>query len=416
MKAKQSTPFILAVTFLFSSFAVKMWGQDQVTDPVQPQSGYTMLSEKGIAKIPFELVNNHICIPVKVNGSEALRMILDTGMPADGAFLFGGPRIDELGLQYVGEAMVSGVGGDPEYADVAMGVTLDLPDLKLMNQMVIVMPYDSTRNEFFQEDGAIGYALFSRFVVEIDYAKKVVKLTEPEKYTYKGSGQELSISFINNFPLLECSVEMESGKKVPVELTVDTGASHSISLNVGSHEAIKLPKKAIEFELGRGVGGVIEGHVGRIKSLHLGKYSLDNIVTSFYSGLLQGPMDIGENGSLGSTLLHRFIVTFDYPKKRMILEPNKCFDDPFEFNMAGMAFTKTGKGQFRIERVVPDSPASESGLKVGDLITLINGQPAQQLKIDDFYLLLKNEGKEVSLEISRNGKKLEVKMKLRRLI
>jgi hypothetical protein len=209
---------------------------------------------------------------------------------------------------------------------------------------------------------------------------------------------------------------MENGEKVPLELAVDTGASHSISLNVGSHDAITLPKNAIEFELGRGVGGVIDGHIGRIKSLHLGKYTLENVVTSFYSGLLQGPMDVGRNGGLGHMILCRFVVTFDYQNERMILEPNEHFDDAFEFNMAGMAFTKTGKGQFRIDRVVPNSPASDSGLKVGDPVNLINGQPAPQFKIDDFKQLLKNEGKEISLGISRDDKKLEVKMKLRRLI
>ena len=60
-----------------------------------------------------------------------LQLILDTGMPAHGAFIFGSSRIDKLAIEYVGQAEVNGLGGDGNtiLADLAMGINLRFPGL-----------------------------------------------------------------------------------------------------------------------------------------------------------------------------------------------------------------------------------------------------------------------------------------------
>jgi len=370
----------------------------------------------GTLTIPFELSRNHIIIPVTVDDSEPLKMILDTGMPMEGAVLIGGPRVDELRLESVGKAMVGGAGGGQTEADLATGITLGVAGLELTDQMVIVMPHDTTRSNVFEEHGVIGYSLFNRYVVRIDYVKHVITLIEPDKFTYEGSGQELPIKFRNNFALLECSVELIGGAKVPLELAVDTGASHALSLNVGSDDDIIIPDTAVEFILGRGISNSIYGNIGRIKSLQLGDITVKNAITSFQSGQSGASSCTSRNGNLGNDLLRRFVVTFDYAGERMILEPGGHFDTPFEFNMAGMAYVKTGGGNFRIDFILKDSPAGDSGLKVNDVVTSINGNPSEQLKIGDLDELLKKEGTRVDLHVTRGEKNLELSLKLRRLI
>jgi len=366
--------------------------------------------------IPIELIRNHVLIPVTIGGSEPLMMILDTGMPMEGALLIGGPRAEGLGLEYVGKGMVAGVGGGQTEADIATGVTLEIAGLEFTNQMVIVMPHDTTRSNVFEEDGVIGYSLFGRFVVRIDYAGSVLTLIPPEQFTYKGSGQVLPLSLSNNFPLLECSAELSDGSRVPLQLTVDAGASHALSLNVGSHEHIVAPGNAVESVVGRGISNSIYGKIGRVKSLELGGISMKNVLTTFLSAPEDGPSRIGRNGNLGSEILRRFVVYFDYRNERIILEPGDLFDQPFEMNMAGIAYVKTGGNLFRIDHVLENSPAGESGLKADDIVISINGRPAEQFTIGDLDALFKKEGEEVGLTILRVGKEQEVRLKLRRLI
>jgi hypothetical protein len=246
----------------------------------------------------------------------------------------------------------------------------------------------------------------------------LITLTEPERFGYSGTGQELPIVLSGNFPLVTCEARTSGGAKVPVQLVVDLGAGHALSLNVDSHEDITVPRGAIEFRLGTGVGGDVNGRIGRISSLHLGRFALNDVVTSFADAALRGCAVSGtaQHGNLGTNALRRFNVTFDYANQRMILEPGGHFKDPFEFNMAGIGFKKTHEGTFDIDRVIRNSPAGESGLKKDDVVNNINGRPAKHFSEEDLEQLLKEEGKEVSLCISRGGEQIEVCLKLRRLI
>ncbi|HYK21991.1 MAG TPA: PDZ domain-containing protein, partial [Pyrinomonadaceae bacterium] len=66
--------------------------------------------------------------------------------------------------------------------------------------------------------------------------------------------------------------------------------------------------------------------------------------------------------------------------------------------------------------VTQDSPASDAGLRVGDIITAIDGKPSSTLTLDSIREMLKQNGHEHLVSIKRGEQSLQIKMKLRRLI
>src|SRR5207237_892827 len=88
-------------------------------------------------------------------------------------------------------------------------------------------------------------------------------------------------------------------------------------------------------------------------------------------------------GIIGGEILRRFTVIFDYPRKQLILEPNARFAEPYDFDMSGLMVTAHGDDlkTFRVHHVISPSPAYDSGLRVGDVITAIDGQPAADLSL-----------------------------------
>ncbi|UCF79770.1 MAG: aspartyl protease family protein [Candidatus Eiseniibacteriota bacterium] len=381
---------------------------------IPPSGGYRMLTQDGKTAVPFEFISNHVVIPVEVNG-HTFKLILDTGMPVDGALLLGSEAVDGLGLEFIGKAPVMGPGGGRVDSDLAMGVSFELPGVELTNQMILVMPPESTRSRHFEgKDGVIGRSLFSHFVVRIDYDSMKVTLTEPERFEYTGSGRELPVR-IDRYPFLVCEASIVGDASFPLELVLDTGNGAASTLNIGAEEGLVLPEKVIEYHT-RSVGQEIIRLTGRIKRLQFGPYVFTNLLSSFRTSD-HGPAPPWERaGALGQEVLRRFNVVFDYAHSRIILEPNGHFDEPFEFNMAGIQFIRASQGGFQVTRVIPGSPASDAGLRAGDYISQINGQTAGQLGVDDAERLLRREGTEVTLDVLRGDESIHVRFTLRRLI
>jgi len=410
---KRNSVTIALVSLLVLNIAVVGVGHAQGQYGTSP-IGSRMLADSGTTSFPFELQGGLIVLTASVNGAGPFRLVLDTGMPIDGLMLEGGARADSLHLPSSGKIRITGAGGgQPIEADIIQGVTVGFPGMELTNATATLMPYDSVWSRIVDFDGVIGYAIFSRFVVEIDYGRETITLTEPDRFTGTGRGEELPIHFAGNIPFLNCTAEMENGRTVPLELAIDTGASHALLLNIGSREGIDLPKRYLDGVIARGLTNRITLEIGRITSLHLGKTALSEVLTTFSSKKMH-PLE--KEGNLGSKTLCRFRVTFDYRSQRMFLEPTTGYDAPFEFNMAGIQFVRAEEGRFKIERVFPDSPASEAELAEQDLILAVDGRPAGEYTLDELESLFRREGRKVALIVLHEGRTSDIRLKLRRLI
>jgi C-terminal processing protease CtpA/Prc len=80
-------------------------------------------------------------------------------------------------------------------------------------------------------------------------------------------------------------------------------------------------------------------------------------------------------GLIGPGVLSQFDVTFDYARKRIILEKNSEYGRPDTWDRAGMWLGQQSD-HFHVVDVIAGSPAAQAGIKVGDLITAVNGKPA----------------------------------------
>ncbi len=379
---------------------------------------YEFLSGGDVVTVPFELVNNHLILEVSVNGSEPFRTILDTGMPMSGMFLYDTERVKALNLPY-GDAQVQvgGVGGDgkPKMAKLSSGVTVSIGDLEIEDRRVIVTAPVSHFPDYHA--GIIGAALFTNFVVHIDYDEMVVKIYKPGSFQAPEGAATLPITLQHNIPYTEATVTTAAGTKVPLRLVLDLGASHAVSLNSKAHEALVPPKGALQTVIGKGLTGLVTGYVGRVQSFELAGQTLSNVLATFPDSEFQSPRGIDmRDGNLGSGILKRFNVTFDYANKQVLLEPNKSFSDPFRYDMSGIRLREDRERTFWIEELLPDSPASEAGLQIDDILTDVNGKTVAELGLQEIKKLLKREGKKITLGFRRGSERIEVKLKLRQLV
>jgi hypothetical protein len=369
------------------------------------------------AEFAFELYGAHILVPVLVNGKGPLGFILDTGADASA---IDRDRARTLGIPLQGAFEGRGLGGSAEVG-VASDVLLGLPG-GIEVQCKAMASFSDTRlaavlGRLF--DGIIGYDVISRFVMRIDYEKRLLTLHLPPEYEYHGTGVSLPLTYSANHISVAGVVELEGGLAIDVLLTVDTGSGDAIAFNapfIGNHRLLDHIPNTIAGS-GYGFGGPLRERIGRLPSLRIGPYAILGAVARFaLPESIASPEDRPAN--LGGEILRRFTVIVDYARGRMILEPNSCLEDPFEYDMSGLELVSSGADLRKIvvHGVREASPAQEAGVEPGDLLTEIDGVDSSTYLLPKVRDRLRTAPGAVDVAIERKGRRYVFKIRLRRLI
>jgi hypothetical protein len=388
--------------------------------------GFTLPPGKSKVQFPIEIHNNLVVVPMILNGQLPLKFILDTGVRT--TILTEKAYSDILNLVYTRKYTIAGPGGENLVdAYVTNNVSLDMPGVRGRGHAMLVLEKDylELRNYLGTDvHGIIGYELFSRFIVEIDYERKQLTLMLPERFRPGKKFQWLPITIEDTKPYVTVSLSMNDTTSLAAKLLIDSGASHGLFLETESSPKIKVPEKHINSIIGRGLGGAIHGKIARIKSLQLGTYTLNNVICNFpnpdtYIDTLKISMAVKRNGAIGGEVLSRFRVVFNFPGEKIYFKKNASFKNDFYFNLSGLTVRAKGSRlkNFEITDVRTNSTAWRAGAKPGDRIISVNGIPVAEMDLSLLNAFLNQKpGKKVSLQVERAGKKEKIEFRLENII
>lgn len=355
---------------------------------------------QSLTAIPFEQSDNLIYLQVQVNNSAPLQFVLDSGASV---FVIGQSQAKTLNLKTEEKDKLAGAGAGTFDVTYTKNVTFGLPGVNLLVPNVALTDLSQLSAGLGRRvDGIVGFEFFDRHVVEIDYDANVIRLFDPKSYNYSGSGEVIPITIKRKHAFVAAKIKVAGRDSVNREYLIDTGASGMVSDPLVAQST--APK--MEFVGGIGLGNEAKIVLGRVERLQLGSFVFEN--TNGVAGA--GPMIIA------GELLRRFTVIFDYSRQRMILEPSRHFRDGFIFDTLGaeLNLEQELKG-FGVDSVFNNSVAAEAGLKKGDLITTIDGQPALSFSLPQVRRMFEEE-KEYRLGVKRGSEMLQVKVKLRKLL
>jgi hypothetical protein len=383
--------------------------------------GFSLVEGRKKVDIPIEIHNNLVVVPLVLNHTLPLKFILDTGVRT--AILTQKSFSDVLNLAYTRKYTITGPGGEKMVdAFVTNNVSLNLPGVQGKGHALLVLDKDylELRNYLGTEvHGILGYELFSRFIVKVDYEKKLLTLYLPEAFRKKTRRFDVvPIKIEDTKPYVVVPIELIDGTIVEAKLLVDSGASHPLLLDPKSDERIAVPIHVVSSTIGRGLGGEIMGKTGRIKSIKFGAHKLNNVFVNFpdpnsYSDTTT--LKIFRNGTIGGGILSRFTVIYDFPEEKIYLKRNSQFKMPFHYNVSGLTIKSTGSGlkldEFEIIEVREGSAADKAGLMEGDRITSVNGMSCQSMKLSEIMARLSQKpGKKVKMEIVRKEKRIKAQI------
>lgn len=354
----------------------------------------------GVTRIPFVLVNNHIYAEGSIDGKPA-RFLVDTG----GANLLSPQSAQKFGLHGEGKLAVRGA-GDGEGADVSFAHAKEvrLGAAKLANPVFMIIglgPFADV--EGIDSDGLVGYEMFRRFGVTIDYAKRELVLAEQAKFVPPAGATAVPFALAERIPIVQGRLD-----GVPARISIDTGSRASLTLHspfVKKNGLVAKYHAAPEAVVGWGVGGASRGLPVRMGTLELGAVTIGGIAGDLYTGDKSVFASPELDGNLGSGVMKRFTIAFDYAAKRMYFAPNADSSKPDAFDRSGLWLLKAGDA-LKIVDVAAGSAAVQAGLKNDDLITAIGGEVATKRTLSEWreHLRTTPAGTRIAIDYRRGGR------------
>ena len=383
-------------------------------------SAVQRVAEPAPVVIPFELVTRHILIKVRINNSDPLWFIFDTG---DKVAIVDLERAKSLGLNLQGEINVGGAGPGTLRGSYVRDASLSVVGLEGNKQpVVLALPLQGMQSKFGHDiDGIIGGDFIKQFVVEVDYPARVLRLRDKDKFVYSGSGEIIPMNLNSGgHPVISAEVTLTGRPAMKGKFLVDLGSGASLALHspfVEQQQLLESPQKTIKALGGGGAGGRVSGRSGRIAELRIGKFQIENPLTLFSQDKAGAFASSESQGNIGQMIVSKFTVLLDYGRDRIILEPNSSLKDPIVPAMSGLRLIAEGSDYktFRVEELIEDSPSTEAGIQKDDIIQTVDQLRASEMTLSTLIETL-NKPVPHKLSVSRAGKTLQITLTPRRII
>ncbi len=409
--------YLIILTIALLSLSPVGYGQTSYFD----QLG--LLDGKKKAVIPFKYVHNFIILETKLYGIVPAQFIFDTG--AEHIILFKREYTDLLKIPYDKRVPILGADLSREiWALIMRNIVVEVNGLKPKPYDLLVLEED-----YFNLDemvglpisGLIGGGFFKNLVIHIDYKKKRMTIYDPKYFEAPKGAEQIPIEIKANKPYVQASTTLQDGTTVEVDLLVDTGAGVPLLLHNNSHPSLHLPDQFINGKLGIGLGGYLEGHIGRIQSIQIGNIASPEVLVCFQdvdTTWLKDDVKF-RNGILGNEFLSRYSTWFNYLDGELLLKPYKAKPKPYQMDRSGLILFAYGPNfnQFVVKDILDHSPAQEADFQANDIIIRINGASARLFTLEGInQILQKKAGKKIRIRILRGNQEIMKRIVLKDLI
>lgn len=413
---------------------------------INAQTGFQILDNKKKIEIPFKQINNLAFIDLKINEVN-LTFLLDTGVAE--TILFSLENKD-ISFENVEKINFTGLGGST-YVE---GIKSTKNTLKLNKEFIdkdhtiyIVLDeeFNFSSHVGIPVNGIIGYHFFKNQPIKIDFERHVITVYNEKFLNEKKlkKFEKLPISIEGQKPYLVTEVQ-QSKDFFPAKMLVDLGNSDALWLFPNRIPHFNYNRPNIDDFLGRGFNGDIYGKRSRIHAVKLGKSTLNEPIASMPSVESVKSMNFakGRIGSIGSDILKRFTIVFDYPNNNLYIKKSKTVKDPFKFNMSGLDIKHDGmkwesdlvkvdtpkpkesskndinvynavsdfqykfilKPEYSVAGVRENSPGFLADIKKGDKLLEINGKKTSDMTLQNINeIFLSEENRKIKIKLLRNS-------------
>lgn len=267
-----------------------------------PRAGFFLPDSIQEVNLIYRTTKNLIILPVTINDTIHLNLILDTG--SRNLILFGKKFMKQFTLDPKRKVQFSGLGeGSPIEGNLALNNRVSIGAVLGEQIPIIIIPQRNIFNNYKDIHGIIGYEIFIRFEIELNPLLRKITFRPAFACELPDDFTRIPLQVEDSRPYMEASVSFPSGHVENCKLMIDTGSSLGLLLKTTS--LIKFSNEKATL-LGTGLNGPVEGIETRIKQLNLPGLSLKIVKT----GIIFSPWNT--HATIGMGVLDDYTLILNY--------------------------------------------------------------------------------------------------------
>ncbi|MEZ4892714.1 MAG: hypothetical protein R2778_06815 [Saprospiraceae bacterium] len=121
--------------------------------------------------------------------------------------------------------------------------------------------------------GILSAKSFANYIFKINYQKKVISLYNRNEFPGPDARyKKVPVQIYRNKIYLNTKASFQQGTQSNVKLLLDTGAALPLLFFTNTDTLVQPPGNALKTNIGMGLGGYLEGYIGRTEGLDIGSF------------------------------------------------------------------------------------------------------------------------------------------------
>jgi hypothetical protein len=270
------------------------------------RAGFSMPDSLHEVTLKYRDLKNLIILPVTINDTIKVNLILDTG--CRNLVLFG-ERYNKLFDLHVNKKIqFSGLGsGKPVTGNLALNNKVAIDAVIGQRIPVVIIPEQKLFAAHHRIDGIIGYDIFIKFEVELNCAQQLITFRPAIEAEISADYEKISIRVEDGRPIINSTLIIDN-KTIAFDLMIDTGSCLGLLLKTTDFSRFHAAVGASGSVLGRGLNGNIVG-----ASIDAHRLFLDQLeIKDVSAGIIYSPWH--NYASVGMDLISGYSLVLNYCK------------------------------------------------------------------------------------------------------